>query len=214
MRVDQTVEVCATDADWPKRLARLAPEEPEALLLFGNSDLLTAPSLGYFCSVRAPGRIIVESFDIAAGLASSRGVLIGGFQSPLEREVLGCLLRGSASVIICPARSLHGMTIPRAWRAAIEEGRLLLVSAFPDALRRPTSALAERRNRLAAALSSHVLILHAEVGGRLAHLARQCSSWGIPLYCLDHPGNEDLRLLGATPFAMPSPHLVPPIEPA
>lgn len=212
MRVDEAAKVGPTDAIWPTRLARLGSEVPDGLVLFGNPELLGASSLGFFCSVRAPGRIIVESYDIARSLAASEGTVIGGFQSPLEREVLHCLLRGSASVIVCPARSVQGMIIPRGWRAALEQGRLLLASTFPTALRRPTSALAERRNRLAAALSSRVLILHAAAGGRLARLAQQCTLWGLPLHCFDHPANEDLRLLGATPLDTPSPQFLPPVE--
>lgn len=211
VRVENAPQLTPRDAGWPTSLARLGAEVPEALMLFGNLDLLTSPSLGFFCSVRAPGRIIVESFDVATGLAGSGGTVIGGFQSPLERELLRCLLRGSAAAIVCAARSVEGMTIPGLWRPALDEGRLLLLSAF-SAPRRPTSILAERRNLVAAALSTRVLILHASAGGRLARLALQCSTWGLALHCFDHPANEDLRLLGATPFRMVPAQPLPPIE--
>lgn len=213
MRVENGLKLSPCDAGWPTRLARLGAEAPEALVLFGNPDLLTVPSLGFFCSVRAPGRIIVESYDVASSLADSGATVIGGFQSPLEDELLQCLLRGSATAIVCPARSVEGMTIPRLWRPALDEGRLLLLSAFPTALRRPTSASAERRNLVAAALSSRVLILHAAAGGRLADLAFRCSMWDLPLHCSDHPANEDLRLLGATPLRMLPAQSLPLLEP-
>lgn len=211
MRVEGASRIDPSDMSWPARLARLGADAPEGLVLFGNRDLLAAPCLGFFCSVRAPGRVIVESYDVARSLSACKGTLIGGFQSPVEREVLRQLLRDSAAVIICPARGVDGMVIPQGWRTAMKEDRLLLLSPFPAAVRRPTSTHAERRNRLAAALSTRVLILHAALGGRLARLAQECSTWGVPLHCLEHPANEDLRLLGATPFSTVPPPSLPPL---
>lgn len=191
--------VCRGEAGYPVRLLRLGEEAPEALEVQGEVDLLAGPVIGLFCSVCAPGRVIVFSYDLAMALAERSVVVAGGFHSPVEREVLEYLLRGSGRVVLCPARSLQGMRLPRAWEEALEAGRMLLVSPFPPALQRAEARTVQRRNRIVAALCSRLLVLHASPGGRVARVVREAAGWGIPLECVEHPLNEDLRMLGATP---------------
>lgn len=194
-------------AHYPAGLERLGDDAPATIHLFGNSALLREPVLGLFCSISAPGRVVVEAYDVARSLARSGGTVAGGFQSPLEREVLDYLLRGSACAIVCPGRSLHDMRLPALWRRALAASRLLLLSPFPPDLKRPTSAVAEERNRVVAALASRLLFLYATPGGRLARLAREAAGWGLPMHCLDHPANEDLRVLGAASLPRTAPAL-------
>lgn len=200
-RVEAPSRLLRGAAEYPTGLERLGEQAPGAIHLFGNTALLREPILGLFCSIVVPGRIVVETYDVARSLARSGGTVAGGFQSPLEREVLDYLLRGSACAIVCPGRSLHAMRLPALWRRAVAASRLLLLSPFPPELRRPTSAVAEARNRTVAALASRLLFLHATPGGRLARLAREAAGWGVPMHCLEHPANEDLRVLGAAPLA-------------
>jgi len=75
-----------------------------------------------------------------------------GFYSPIEKECLQILLRGQQPIIICTARSIENMRIPKDWKTAIEEGRLLLLSLFLKSERRMSSALADQRNQFG---SSH-----------------------------------------------------------
>ena len=56
--------------------------------------------------------------------------IIGGFQSPMEKECLDLLLRGTASVVICPARGLNRMRTPKSWQNPLAEGRMLILSFF------------------------------------------------------------------------------------
>lgn len=188
-------------AGYPPLLERLGADAPDGVDLYGNPALLRAPITGLFCSVRVPGRAIVDSYSVARGLAAGRATVAGGFHSPLEREALDYLLRGTGRAIICPARGLHRLRIPRLWRAPISAGRLLLLSPFPAQIRRATSDTAERRNRVVAALSSRLIFLHAAPGGGLARLAQEAAARGTPIHCLDHPANEDLRVLGAVPLS-------------
>lgn len=199
-RAEAPSRLCRGSAEYPARLERLGDDAPASIHLFGNPALLREPILGLFCSIAVPGRVVVEAYDVARSLARSGGTVAGGFQAPLEREVLDYLLRGSACVIICPGRSLHAMRLPALWRRALAASRLLLLSPFSPDLKRPTSAVAEERNRLVAALASRLLFLHAAPGGRLTRLAQEAARWSLPMHCLDHPANDDLRVLGATPL--------------
>ena len=102
--------------------------------------------LGFFCSVRAPGDSVLTVYDLARALRSRSVTLVGGFQSPMEKEFLDLLLRGAAGAVVCPARGLGVMRLRRGWRAPLDDGRLLVLSFFDEAVRRPPAAIAGRRN--------------------------------------------------------------------
>ena len=134
-----------------------------------------------------------------------RVTLISGFQSPMEREFLHLLLRGTAAAVVCPARGLGAMRLPRDWNVAVAGGRLLLLSFFDDALRRPTAAVASRRNAYVAALGDSLLVAHAEPGGKTERLCRDALAHGKQVYTLDSPDNAHLLALGAVPVAANNP---------
>ena len=106
------------------------------------------PTLGLLCSVQCPGSIILKLYDLIRALRDAGIVVMGGFQSPMERECLNLLLRGSQPVIVCTARVRQ--TLPTAWKAPIAEGRLHLVSPPGATAARTTAAMAERRNAFVA----------------------------------------------------------------
>ena len=68
--------------------------------------------------------------------------VVGGFHSPMERECLDILLRGSQPVIMCAAKRLRGLRLGVAGRKAVREGRLLAISPFGDTVKRSTAAQA------------------------------------------------------------------------
>jgi len=121
---------------------------------------------------------------------------IGGFHTPLERECLDFLLRGQQPVIVCPARGIAGMRLPKGWRTGIDQERLLLVSPFPEAVRRPTADTADSRNRLVIALATKVFVIHASPGGRTEALVRHAAALGRPTYALADPANAHLPAEG------------------
>ena len=118
--------------------------------------------------------------------------VIGGFQTPMEKEWLRLLLRGSQPVVVCPARGIDNMRVPRDWRAALDEDRLLVLSPFPATVRRPTAELAAQRNDLVAELAHRVFIAHAAPGSKTEAFARKLATSGKPLLTLDSPANANL----------------------
>ena len=108
--------------------------------------------------------------DAARQLRDERITVISGFHSPIEKDCLGILLRGKQPVIICLARAMDKIRLPSDWRAALDAGRLLILSPFEKRPRRPTIESARQRNELVAALADEVLILHATPGGHRADL--------------------------------------------
>lgn len=173
----------------------------------GNPELLRLRPLGLFCSARCPGTLILQAYDAAQALRDAGISVVSGFHSPIEKDCLDLLLRGSQPVVICLARSPAGFRVPSAWRQGIDNGRVLLVSNFPDNVRRITAASAQTRNELAAHLASAIFVIHAGPNSHTLALCERQLAAGKPVFALASPHNEQLRTMGATlisPAEIPS----------
>ena len=89
----------------------------------GNVRLLEEPLTALFCSQRCPGDLILKTYDLARAMRDAGVSVIGGFQTPMEKECLRLLLRGSQPVVVCPARGIDNMRVPRDWRTALDDNR-------------------------------------------------------------------------------------------
>ena len=96
----------------------------------GSRRLLEEPLTALFCSNRCPGDLILKTYDLARAMRDAGVPVIGGFQTPMEKECLRLLLRGGQPVVVCPARSVEKMRIPRDWRDPLNAGRMLVLSPF------------------------------------------------------------------------------------
>jgi predicted Rossmann fold nucleotide-binding protein DprA/Smf involved in DNA uptake len=195
----------STNPDFPAALRHgaLVTSCPR-IWAIGNLDILKARLLGFFCSTKFPGNVIVQTYDLARALRHSSVPVIGGFQSPMEKECLDLLLRGQQPVVICPARSIEQLRLPTAWRTPLDEGRLLVFSPFTPPYRRPTAGLAEQRNCLVAALSDAILIAHASPGSKIEWLYAEIVASGKRVYTLDLPENVRLMQQGVKGYAVPN----------
>ena len=182
----------------PPALRRYSDADPTTTFTVrGNADLLTTRLVGFFCSESSPGDAILNTYDLALALRDADLTFISGFQSPMEKEFLTFVLRGSASIVICPARGIGSMRLPAAWRPPLESGRLLVLSCFGDKVRRPTRQTTAKRNALVANLAACLLVPHAAQGGKVEQLCQDALVQGTPVFTL---ASADLRLaeLGAT----------------
>ena len=193
----------ADDPYYPPALARyLGAQAPAALVTLGRRDLLQQQALALFCSVKCPGTAILRTYDLVRALRDAGTPVIGGFQSPMERECLALLLRGSGPVIVCPARDITGMRVPREWRGPLAEGRLLVLAPRDEGRRRATTAQATARNLLVAALAAEVLIPYAAPGGKTEALARTVVAWGKRLVTVESGDNANLTAIDAATVGM------------
>ena len=163
----------------------------------GNLSLLDEPLTALFCSNRCPGDLILKTYDIARAMRDAGSPVVGGFHTPMESECLRLLLRGDQPVVVCPARRIDNMRIPRDWRPALDGGRLLVLSPFPATARRATAEFAAQRDHLVAELAQRIYIAHAAVGSKTEAFARQLSESGEPLLTLHGPANTNLVEMGA-----------------
>lgn len=181
-------------------LRLLGRQAPASIAARGKLGILASHKVALFCSVTCPGNLIVQTYELATSLRLAGVTVIGGFHSPMEKECLAVLLRGTQPVVVCPARSIEDLRLPPAWREPMAQGRLLLLSPFESKLRRTTTALAEQRNRFVAALADEVFIAHAAAGGKTAAFAREVAGWGKPVLTLEDARNAALLQLGAYPL--------------
>jgi len=149
----------------------------------GNQDILKLHKLAFFCSRSCSGSIILKAQDYANGLREKGVCVISGFHTPVEKEVLRCLLKGTQPIIVCPARGLY-KRIPVNQRAALAADRLLYVSFFAIDNRRMTEAMAEERNRRIVDLADEVFIAYAHSGGKTEKLLEYAREKGKPLVTL------------------------------
>ena len=173
-----SVALNATEPRYPVRLRqRLGVDAPALLSALGNLDLLLLPKTALFCSARCPGDAILRTYDQAARWRDAGRCVISGFHSPIEKECLRILLRGTPPVIVCPARSLEKLRLPSAWKTPLSEGRLLIISCTPPPHDRATAELAARRNHFVAALADEYWFAHIAPGGQTERLAKTIASW-------------------------------------
>ena len=88
-------------------------------------------------------------------------------------------------------------TIPREFRPAVDEGRLLVVSPFPETVRHVTAKTAMARNRFVAGMAAAAMVPHAAAGSKMEALCREILTCEKPLYTFDHPANAALLQAGA-----------------
>lgn len=189
-------------AVYPPGLAGyLGDAAPDSIAARGNLDILRRHKLAFFCSVKCPGSLILQTYDVACALRDAGVTVISGFQSPMEKECLTLLLRGSQPVIICLARGIERMRLTRDWREPLAQGRLLLLSPFGEKHRRPTEKLAVARNEFVAAIADGALFAHAEPGGKADGLFHRVLGWGKPTFTLDDQANAHLFALGTQPMS-------------
>ena len=117
-----------------------------ALHMIGNAALFDLPDkVAFLSSRRISAAAVLKCYDWAAEMRDAGRCVIGGFQSPLERDVLKLLLRGQSPIVMVLARGLW-RTVPSEYREAVNVGRMLVVSLFSQRVVRVSTVTAAVRN--------------------------------------------------------------------
>jgi predicted Rossmann fold nucleotide-binding protein DprA/Smf involved in DNA uptake len=197
-----TTQIHQADAGYPAVLQKyLGDRSPVYITILGNPNILRRKTLALFCSVKCPGKLILQTYDLMQNLRQAGVPVIGGFHSPMEKECLTILLRGSQPVIVCPARSITKMRLRSEYKKPLEEGRLLLLSPFAEKERRATIQMALYRNQVVAALADSIFVAYAEPFSKTETFCREILAWRKPLYTLNSRSNANLIALGAKPVS-------------
>lgn len=182
MRQPSVQRVGRDAPDYPDMLrSRLGENAPAELTLVGDLRLLRSRRTALFCSARTPGDAILRAHDATRRMRDEGITVISGFHSPIEKECLRILLRGKQPLIICPARAVEAMRIPKELRTAFDVDRLLFLSPFTGQPERITKGSALRRNIVVAALADDAYIAHVSPGGGTERITRMLKAWRVPM---------------------------------
>lgn len=174
-------------------------DQTTVLRIKGDEVVLDRSKIALFCSVKCPGKLILDTYDLAKRFRDEGVTVISGFHSPMEQECLRILLRSPNPVIWCLARGLYRQipSQPVDCRSAVDDDRLVMVTPFPDTMRHITAKTATIRNRLVVEMASAVVVAHAAPGSKMEALCCEILAAGKPLYTFDHPANAALIQSGA-----------------
>jgi len=169
-----------------------------------NPWLLSRSKIGLLCSVKCPGSVILQTYDLMRSLRNENVTVISGFHSPMERGCLNILLRGTCGIAICYARSLP-KTTPSNCRKALEDGRLLMLSAFEEKQTRATKQTCAQRNRLVASLADVIFVPYASPGGMVEKICAEAARSGKPIFTFEGDPGASLQAMGARTIPAGSP---------
>lgn len=199
-----------SDERYPSALgSHLGDQAPECIFALGDPDILRQKPLALFCSIKCPGDLILQTYDLARELRDGGIAVISGFHSPMEKECLSLLLKGKQPIIWCPAKRLTVNRLPKEYAGPISDGRLLMVSPFGERIKRARQDIARFRNEFVAALAGQVFVAYAAPGGKTESFCEKVLEWGKPLLTFNSPSNASLLASGARPYTGLYPFNIP-----
>jgi hypothetical protein len=92
------------------------------------------------------------------------------------------------------------MRTSNAWKEAIDNGRLLVLSPFKKKHKRITTPLSEQRNRLVAILARDAFLPYAAPGSRSENLCKDIIRAGKQILTFGDAANQSLIAMGAKPI--------------
>jgi len=133
----------------------------------GNAALMDLPKVSFLSSRKISPEAVLASHAWATKCRDEGGVVIGGFQSELEKDVLRFLLRGACPIVIVEARKPRKV-VPTELRDAFNANRILFVSLPEVKNARVGETVAMQRNRFVLAHSNRHVFGSVDPSGKLA----------------------------------------------
>ncbi len=141
------------------------------IAMLGDDSILDLPKVGFLSSRKVPPAAVMKCYDWATDMRDQGVCVTGGFQSPLERDVLAFLLQGKQPVVWVLAHKLWTEKgVPKPYREPIASGRLLVVSPVARSVMRVDARTAAIRNRYVLEHSERVVFAALDSAGTLARL--------------------------------------------
>ena len=113
---------------------------------FGNKDLLKMRKVGFLASRKISTLSILPTLDWALKISKQKDiVIVSGFHSKMERDVLKILFQGECGIIVVLARGMY-RKLPKQYEEAMLQNRLLIISYEKESVTRVSEATAHKRN--------------------------------------------------------------------
>ncbi len=168
-----TIDVALQDRWLAVLRGRLGTDAPKQLAGVGNVALLDEPLLGLISSRECPGHVLLETLERVPEWVKTGRIIVSGFHSPLEQQVQRSVLRRNGRVVKVLARGMTDYRPTPDEQEALQEGRMLVITAFKPEEDRVTRASALSRNRLVLGLASEMTIPYIAKGSPLAALVEE-----------------------------------------
>jgi predicted Rossmann fold nucleotide-binding protein DprA/Smf involved in DNA uptake len=195
--MDKIITLYRNKTGYPEKVQKYTDKNGlEKIYTLGNLDILNNNLTAIFCSQKCPGSMIIKTCDMAQEFKETGITVIGGFHSPVEKEVLKILLQGTHPIIICPARGLEGMRIKPEYKEPFQKGRILFLSPFDKSQKRATTETALYRNQFVASLADRIIITFAETSGKTEQLCKDLLTCGKKVYTMKDKINRNLIDMG------------------
>lgn len=152
---------------------RVGHEFAERIVGAGETALLDEPLLGLIASRECPGHVLLETLDRVPEWVKVGRVIVSGFHSPLEQQVLRSVLRRKGRVVKVLARGMTEYRPQPEEREPLTTGRMLVITACLPEVRRTTRETALARNRLVLALASEIVVPYVAADSPLAALLNE-----------------------------------------
>lgn len=149
---------------------RIGPELAARIVGAGETALLDEPLLGLIASRECPGQVLLETIDRVPEWVKAGRVIVSGFHSPLEQQVLRSVLRRKGRVVKVLARGMTEYHPQPDEHESLAAGRMLVITACPPEVRRTTRETALARNGLVIALAAEIVVPHVADASPLAGL--------------------------------------------
>lgn len=142
----------------PHCAQRIGPDLATRIVGVGETALLAEPLLGLIASRECPGHVLLETLDRVPEWVKAGRVIVSGFHSPLEQQVLRSVLRRKGRVIKVLARGMTDYRPATEEREPLVAGRMMVITACPLEVRRTTRETALARNRVVLKLACEIVI--------------------------------------------------------
>lgn len=156
----------------------------------GNIELLSQNKVAVFASRNTPDSLTPALKDLFARLLNLPLSLAGGWQSPVEKQLLKLFNPNvKANLIQYFAREINDLKLAPWQTALLQEQKLLIISPETNS-KRPTRGLVSKRDTLIFSHCKKVIFLYIEPGGRLQAYFDQLLQGGHAIFLFEHPLNE------------------------
>ncbi|MBN8574772.1 MAG: DNA-processing protein DprA [Candidatus Kapaibacterium sp.] len=137
-----------------------------ALKYRGNIDLIKLPKTAFLCSRTVPASAVLACYDWAIQQREQGHCVISGFHSPIEKDVLHYLLKGTQPIIVVLARGFKE-TMNHEFIKPLEQGKLLIISPFDAQVKRITSRTVLVRHQTMIDLADDIAVGYISKNGQL-----------------------------------------------
>ena len=132
----------------------------------GNGELMSKKKTAFLCSRQVPENETVSIYRWTNQLSPERDCILCGNHSKMEQEVFHMLLEKKIPIILVLAESIKEEW-PLPIKLALEEKRLLIVTACNDKVHRINHQSAYERNEIILSLANHIIIGYCRPGGNI-----------------------------------------------